>query len=458
MKIADAPPAAESGRHAPPPGARMALILLLAINLLNYIDRQVLAAVVSPIREEFAKLPGGLAGEGTLLGRLMEGMQHILGSNPENTLIGLLAMAFLVSYMVTAPVFGWLAGYLPRWFLVGVGVMVWTWASGASGLAASFGMLLLTRCFVGVGEGAYGPVAPTMIADYYPVKVRGSVLAWFYAAIPVGSALGYILGGKIQSWFGWRMAFYAVVPPGLALGIWCFFMPEPPRGQADQVDADRATRARWSDLLILLRTPSYVLVTLGMTAMTFALGGIGFWMPAYIHEVRGQPDLGQVNLIFGAIVVVAGLSATLLGGIAGDRLRARFPGSYFLVSGAAMLVGFPFSVAMLHVAFPWAWIVIFLACFCLFFNTGPTNTILANVTHPAIRATGYALNIFVIHALGDVISPLVIGAVTDATGSMNFAFGLVAAMVLVGGVFWLAGARYLERDTQLAPTRLGTGA
>src|SRR5258708_32577446 len=178
-----------------------------------------------------------------------------------------------------------------------------------------------------------------------------------------------------------------------------------------------------------------------------------------MHEVRSAGELGNVNFIFGAIVVVAGLSATLLGGIAGDKLRDRFPGSYFLVSGAAMLVGFPLSIAMLYVPFPWAWIFIFLACFCLFFNTGPTNTVLANVTHPAMRASAFALNILIIHALGDVISPLVIGAITDATGkNMNIAFLCVSAMIFVGGLIWLWGARYLQRDTALATKRLDPGA
>jgi nitrate/nitrite transporter NarK len=157
--------------------------------------------------------------------------------------------------------------------------------------------------------------------------------------------------------------------------------------------------------------------------------------------------------------VVAGLSATLLGGILADRLRARFAGSYFLVSGIAMLIAFPLSVAMLYAPFqpfPWAWIFLFLACFCLFFNTGPTNTILANVSHPSMRASAFALNILVIHALGDVISPLVIGAVTDATGSMTKAFLVVSATILIGAILWLWGVRYLERDTALAPTRLTT--
>ncbi len=462
-------------RDVPLPGARAALLVLLTINLFNYIDRQVLAAVVPDIRKAFFATEEDLENN-----PLVKPLRAILGSStkPENALIGLLAMAFLVSYMITAPIFGWLAERSRRWLLVGIGVILWSLASGATGVAATFVMLLLTRCFVGVGEAAYGPVAPSMISDLYPVKVRGSVLAWFYMAIPVGSALGYVFGGQVAHLLDWRWAFYLVVPPGLLLGVWSLLMPEPPRGRADldldlreaklrrtedmpepsRAGADldqpqKVRRARVKDYVVFLRTPSFVLDTLGMTAMTFALGGLGFWMPAYIHEVKGVPK-DQANTIFGVILVISGLGATILGGIAGDKLRDRYPGSYFLVSGAAMLVGFPISVAMLYMDFPSAWVAVFLACFCLFFNTGPTNTILANVTHPAMRASAYALNILVIHALGDVISPLVIGAITDATGSMRAAFLSVSFMILVGAVLWLWGARYLERDTALAPSRL----
>ncbi len=425
------------------PGARAALILLLAINLFNYIDRYVLSAVVENIKDELPKVT------------VPEWLQRMFGSDPMHTLIGMLAMAFMATYMLTAPIFGWMAQRVSRWWLVGIGVAVWSLASGATGLAATFGILFLTRCFVGVGEGAYGPIAPDMISDLYPVSTRGRVLAWFYMAIPVGSALGFVLGGAIASAFGWRWAFYLVVPPGLLLAAWCWFMREPPRGQADLGEASPPRSSQWSDYLILLKTPSYVLVTLGMTAMTFAIGGIAFWMPYYIRVHRHFGEQGSVNITFGAIVVVAGLSATLLGGYIGDKLRARFPGSYFLVSGLAMLVGFPFSIAILYVPFPWAWVFIFLACFCLFFNTGPTNTILANVSHPSIRASAFALNILVIHALGDVISPLVIGAITDASGDdMNLAFLVVSGMIFVGGLLWLWGTKYLEHDTKMAPRRL----
>jgi MFS family permease len=432
-------------RATPQSGARLALVLLLGINLFNYIDRQVLAAVVPEIRNHLPPVT------------LPPWLQQVFGSNPENTLLGLLAMAFMVTYMITAPVFGWLAERVSRWWLIGVGVIVWSLASGASGLAATFGLLLLTRCLVGVGEGAYGPAAPDMISDYYPRQIRGTVLAWFYAAIPVGSALGYVLGGLAIKYLTWNWAFYLVVPPGLVLGLLCYLMREPPRGRSDLGDEAPTRGPRLRDYAVFLRTPSYVLNTLGMTALTFALGGIAFWMPSFIHEVRGEPDLAQINWIFGVIVVVSGLSATLLGGFVADKLRPRCPGSYFLVSGVAMLLAFPLSLAMLEAPFhpfPWAWVFLFLACFCLFFNTGPTNTILANVTHPSMRASGFALNILVIHALGDVISPMVIGAITDASHSMKLAFQVVSGTILVGALLWLWGVRYLERDTERAPLRL----
>jgi MFS family permease len=154
-------------------------------------------------------------------------------------------------------------------------------------------------------------------------------------------------------------------------------------------------------------------------------------------------------LIFGGIVVVAGTAATILGAVVAERLKARMPGSYFIVSAVAMLIGFPIFIAALYVPFPYAWIFMFLAVFCLLANTGPANTILANVTHPSVRTVAFAANIFTIHAFGDVISPLVIGVVADAT-NMNTAFLMVGFFFLAGGAFWLAGARHLKGDTERA--------
>ena len=455
-------------RDTPLPGARLALVLLLLINLFNYVDRMVLAAVVSPIKRTFFGDGAAPAAHGALAA-VIDWFQQSLGFKPEDALIGVLGTAFMVTYMIAAPVFGRLAERHSRWLLVGIGVTLWSLASGASGLAATFVLLLLTRCFVGIGEAAYGPVAPAIISDFYPVRIRGQVLSWFYMAIPVGTALGYTIGGwaassNIGDWGAsligvrhesWRWAFYVVVVPGMLLGLSSLFMKEPARGQADGA-ADARRAVRWRDYRILFRTPSYVFCTLGMTAMTFAMGGMQLWMPYYLEGRGASPRAATIT--FGAIVATAGLTSTLAGGIVGDRLRSRFPGSYFLVSGTAMLVGFPVFLAALAAPFPWVWPLIFLACFCLFFNTGPSNTILANVTHPSMRAAAFALNIFVIHALGDVISPVVVGLLNDYFHDMNKSFLIVGLMFLVAGVLWLAGARHLKTDTALAPARFSPTA
>ncbi len=402
--------------------ARTALVLLLAINLFNYVDRQILAALEKPIADDL----------GASMGQM-----------------GRLVFAFLISYMLLSPVFGILADRFRRWVIIGVGVIFWSLASGGSGLASTYGMLLLMRCLLGVGEAAYGPVAPTIIADLYPIEKRGKVLAWFYAAIPVGSALGYTIGGLFSA--HWHWAFFCTVPPGIVLGIWCFFMPEPKRQLIGGTKPHKPTPA---DYLRLLKTKSYVLNSLGMTAMTFALGGIAFWMPRYLVQDRGL-DPARSNLIFGGIVATSGLFATLAGGWLGDKLRPRLSGSYMLVSAAGMIVGFPMFLLILKTPFPACWVVIFLACFCLFFNTGPANTALANVVHPSIRATAFAINIFMIHALGDAISPAVIGHVADAnktatSSGLASGFVVVSVMMLVGGLLWLWAARYLGADERAA--------
>ncbi len=421
-------------------GARAALILLLLINLFNYIDRQILAAVAPEIGDQFF-------GKGS-------------AADPDvNFKLGLLSTAFLVTYMVAAPLLGWLGDRTRRWAIIGAGVVAWSLATGGSGLAAGYGILMVCRIFVGLGEAAYGPIAPTVISDLYPVSRRGAVLSWFYVAIPVGSALGYLLGGVLAKAFGtWHAPFLIMTIPGLALGIWAFFMREPARGQED-TGTRRSHAAKLGEYLVLARTPSFVFNTIGMTAMTFAVGGIGYWMPKIANErAPGEPSmakLAEVNTVFGAITVVSGLTATLAGGYLADRLRALWPGSYFLVSGVGMLICCPLVVVSLYVPYPAAWVVMFVAMFFLFIGTGPTNTVLANVTHPAMRSSAFAINIFLIHALGDAVSPPLMGVIKDRTGNWDAAFWLCGAMILAGGIAWLLGARHLQHDTEISGERLG---
>jgi MFS family permease len=406
-------------------GAHSALLLLLGINLFNYIDRQILAALEPDIRASF------------------------FASSDVNamTKTGLLGDAFFVTYMISAPILGLLADRFSRWIIVGGAVILWSLASGGSGLAATFAILFATRIFVGIGEGGYGPAAPTILSDLFPIERRGRIMAIFYTAIPVGSALGYVIGGLVGAHLGWRWAFYLVTPPGLLLGLLCFWQRDP-RVAAHHL-VQESPRRRFADYLRLFRTRSYLINCIAQTLMTFVTGGLGFWASAYLRYRNQSPNVGMT--IFGLITVVAGLVSTLLGGIIADKLRSRVPGSYFWVSGIGMLVACPFFIATLYIPFPVAWISMFVAIFFLFLNTGPSNTALANVSLPAVRATAFAVNIFVIHALGDVQAFWLLGYIGGHT-NMHVAFLFVSGMIFASGLAWLIGAKYLPADTAAVET------
>jgi MFS family permease len=404
---------------------RTAVTLLLGINIFNYIDRQILAAVEPSIRATF----------------------FLPGDKNALAISGILGSAFLVTYMLVAPALGWLADRFSRWAIIGMAVIFWSFATAGSGLAATFAILFLTRVLVGIGEGGYGPAAPTILADLFPIQTRGRIMALFFAAIPVGSALGYVIGGLVLTHLTivpqhdrWRWALCIVAVPGIILGVWSLFQRDP---RAVEGVRPERQRAKSNDYMTILRTRSYVLNCGAQTAMTFAAGGIGWWIAAYLKD-RGLPS--SSTEIFGAIIAVAGLTATLTGGWLADRLRGKYPGSYFLVSGWGMVCGFPLFVAMLFTPFPYAWGLMFGSVFFLFLNTGPSNTALANVTLPKVRATAFALNILVLHTLGDVPAFPAIGFVAGHT-NWTTAFLVVSGMMLVAGILWILGAKFLAADT-----------
>jgi MFS transporter, Spinster family, sphingosine-1-phosphate transporter len=446
-----ASPSPETAR--PVRGAYPALALLFVINMLNYIDRYNLAAV-----EEVAR-------------------QELLPNNDNAlTLMGVLLGSFMITYMLTAPLFGWLSDRHSRWKLIAIGITLWSVATAASGFATGFWSMLLCRCLVGVGEAAYAPAAPAILADLFPLRLRGKAIAVFYVAIPVGSALSFVIGGQILhamhgewGYSGWRWVFFLMLPPGLVLALVCLFMREPRRGE---VEGEAALQARhsptWADYKVILRTRSFLFCTLGMTAMTFALGGIVNWMPTYLltrerQELVQVPQqveehLKDVNQRFGMIVVASGLLSTILGGWLADVFRRRWKGAYFKVSSLGMFIGFFFFIAVLYTPFPLSWWLLFLTVMCLFLNTGPANTVLSNVVHPCMRQMAVAMNILVIHAFGDVISPTIIGAIAGPEKNFKLAFLVVSGMILLSGIFWWLGARYLEEDTAAAPTRLASSS
>ena len=399
--------------------ARLALALLFSVNFLNYIDRYVIAAVAPLIQKDFALADAQL---------------------------GLIGSMFMVAYMAASPIAGVLADRSPRRYLVAGGVLLWSLATVASGLAASYRQLLAARSFIGVGEAGFGVVAPTLISDLFPRERRARMLAFFYVAIPVGSALGFLLGGLVGQHHGWRAAFFVAGAPGIAAGLLAFRMREPLRGAGDGVVGEER-RFALASAFELVRNRTYVWTTLGFAAMTFALGGMAYWMPTFFSRERGVP-LAEANALFGGMTVVSGLVGTFLGGWLGDWLAKRTDKAHLLVSGIGMLLGVPAALVGLTATDRAVYLpAVCLAEVCVFLNTGPANAVLVNVTLPEIRATAIAMSIFVFHLLGDVPSPILIGHVSDWRGSLEAALMLTTLAMAVSGACYLIGARSLGADT-----------
>ncbi|MBI4375919.1 MAG: MFS transporter [Elusimicrobia bacterium] len=396
------------------PGAVLAL--LLAVNLLNYLDRQVLYSLLPLIQTDLF-LTDAQAGK--------------------------LASAFMIVYMFAAPPIGYWADRGSRRLWIAMGIALWSLATAASGLAPGYRSLFAARAAVGIGESCYGAISPSFIAEHFPASKRGSVLAVFSMAIPVGSALGYIAGGSLGEHWGWRNAFFLVSLPGLALALLSLALSEP-RSRA--LSEPQPGPGAYLDLFSV---PSFLIVTLAGAAMTFALGGFAVWMPSFFHREWGW-GVGRAGMVFGAITVASGIAGSLAGGWLADWALKFTRKAYFLVSGLGLFIGLPLAVAAVLCPAPSVSLgLLFGAEFFLFLNMGPLNAIIVSVTKPSCRSMAFAANIFVIHALGDAISPAIIGELSDH-------FGLKIALLMAsstlgaaaGLCFW--GTRHYERDASYA--------
>jgi len=399
------------------------LIVLTSINMINYLDRFLVSALVESLKNSELHL--------------------------SYKQIGFLASAFLVIYTLTAPLFGILGdrGSRPRW--LAFGIVLWSAATALSGLARNYATLFIARALVGIGEAAYVTISPSLLADYFSRQLRGRVFAIFFCAIPVGSAFGYVFGGLMDQHFGWRAAFLIGGIPGLVLAALAYFLRDPPRGSGDAASdsggdsAAHATHGVLKTYRSFLANRPYVLTVLGYAAYTFAVGGLGFFMPAFLESVRGIPR-ASATVDFGAIVVVTGFVGTFFGGWVGDRWQRTNPHAYLWLSTWTMIAATPFALVALTVAAPAIFYpAIVVAELLVFVSTGPINSTVVNFVAPNQRASAMALCVFTIHALGDVISPPLIGAVADYS-TLAYGVLLVPVAMAVCAVVWWWAARAAE--------------
>lgn len=405
------------------------LFTLTGLNILNYIDRNIFSA-------------------------MMPSIQRDLGFT--DTQLGLLGSAFIFSYTLISPVFGFIGDRGPRIKTMAAGLFLWSGATAFSGIARTFQTQFITRVVVGFGEAAYSVISPSVLADHFPKAIRGKTFALYSCAIPVGSALGYVLGGILEPRLGWQHSFFVVGVPGVLLAFVLLFLREPKRGAQDEIPESTSMRnstangagakstngselSLWKAYLSLFKNGGFLYTVLGYAAYTFVLGGLSFWMPTYIVRYFEGVTAEKGNIVFGGVTVVGGFVGTVIGGILADRIEKRSGNGYLKVAVLSMILSVPSFFYLITIRdFNQFAIVLFFVDVFLFLCISPLDAAVIGAVRPALRATAMALNIFLIHALGDGISRVLMGWVSDSSG-LHTAVALLPWVLALAGVLWAVG-------------------
>jgi predicted MFS family arabinose efflux permease len=403
-----------------PRPAALTLAALTGVNLFNYIDRFVIASLFTSLGKPVED--GGLA--------LTKDQQ------------GLLYSAFIIVYCVASPVFGVLGDRGRRMWLLAGAVALWSVATAAGGWTSGFVSLFVARAITGIGEAAYASIAPAVISDLVPAEGRSRALSVYNAAIPVGAALGFALGGFVAASHGWRAAFLVAGVPGIALALVVLFLRDPPRGQMDPA---AQARKPWGEAVRELAHGAFLWPVAGYVLQTAGYGALGVWAPSYLEQSKGIPG-ERAAITVGAIVAGTGLVGTLAGGWIGDRWRRRDRRGLMFTCAVSSLLATPFLVLLVLAKSEWAvWTTVAISSFLLALSIGPVNSQIVNALPAATRATGVAASTTLIHLLGDVPSVPLIGWLERSLGggsAFDWAMGVVPATIFASAiVWWWAGRR-----------------
>lgn len=399
------------------PYSRKVLLLIFSVSLFNYIDRQVLYAVFPLVKKDLLLT---------------------------DTQLGLLASSFMFVYMCFAPLVGWFGSKLSRPTIIGVSAVFWSAATMATGFVRTYPQLLFARAALGIGEAGYGTVSPAYLAEWFPPGSRARIMSLYALAIPVGSAIGYLLGGVLGQYFGWRSAFYIVAVPGIVLGLAALYLKETPERGGGPLTAPAPGR-----YLGLLKNRTFMLIAASEAIATFSVGGLAAWMPSYFVREFGL-SIAKAGFLFGAVTVLAGVAGNLSGGWAADRLRERTKRAYFIVGYLSFFLSLPFGVlALLSDDLSMVLAMLFLAEYFIFAHSGPYHAAIVEITAVDLRSMAFALNIFILHAFGDAVSPTLIGMVSDARG-LPLAMLLSILFLFFGGVTSILAGHYYKKDFRTA--------
>ncbi len=399
-----------------------ALIILTSLNLLDYLDRNLIAALGPLVKADL-------------------GLSY--------RAFGFLTTAFFLVYLCTSPVFGYLGDRWGRVRLMAGGAVLWSLATSLTFWVGSYPALLLARGAVGVGEGSFGTLAPAYLGDLLPLQRRTRALGWFYLALPVGTALGFLVGGLAGAKWGWRPAFLLAGLPGLAMAALVYYLPQVRPQSVAATSNTSPWRAAWRESWALWHIPTLRRVTLGYAMITFTLGGLNIYMPIFLHEFKGL-SLLQANLLLCGSVALAGGLGTVTGGFLGSRLQTYTVRAPLWISAWGVILAIPMAAVVIFVNRPDLYIpALAVAVFLLCSNFGILTAVVVSVAGPRRRAQAVALNIVVIHLLGDVPSPSLMGWVSDLWG-LTWGVSLSLVALAAGVILIFMALPHLAKDLAAA--------
>jgi MFS family permease len=426
-----------------------ALAVLFGMNLLNYIDRYSFFAVATQIKGDL---------------------------DIDDKWYGVLGGSFMIVYTIVSPLMGWLGDRYNRKMLLASGVGLWSLATVGTAFSNDFYQMFFWRALLGVGEASYGVIAPALISDIFRVEKRGRAMGIYYLALPIGTALGFIIAGRVASHWGWPAVFFVVGLPGLLAAFAGLVITDPGRGASEgKTYAARADRPKLRDYASLFKTRTFVYNTAGMAAATFATGAYAAWGSTFYQRVRGM-SLKEANDSIGVLLALAGLVGIALSTFLADWLRKYTRRAYLLLPAGVVLISVPLGIlGILDPVRAQSLGFLFAASVLMAMVLGPSNTVTANVVPANRRAAGYALFIFLIHLFGDISSPILLGWISDLFGSsavadsslgqflvsigagptadengqmtnLTVAMLAVGPVLLLGSIFFLIGSRHLPED------------
>jgi len=384
-------------------GKAVTVVVLVYVNLINYMDRSTVAGMLERIKQD----------------------KNF--NITQDKYLGLLQTAFVVCYMLFAPVFGYLGDRHSRKWLLAIGISFWSLSTLIGSFMHNFWLFLMFRALVGVGEASYSVVAPAIISDLFAKDERSSVLALFYFAIPVGTGLGYIVGSEVAGVTDdWRWGLRVTPIMGaLAVFMIVFLMIDPERGAAD--GSKLKPTSPISDLKSLVRNKSYVFATIAFTCVCYVAGALMWWGPnfAFVGAKAacgnkancGTITLANVSFKFGIVMTLSGLLGVPAGSYISQIIRHQVPNADPIVCAVTLLVSVPilfFGFVSANYSLSLCYGLTFFAGLLLNANWSIVSDMTLYIVIPTRRGVATATQILVSHMFGDAFSPYMIGALADS--------------------------------------------